>query len=440
MATTAFLRVTEHTLPAQYVRDYPNAIRGRRDTRLRLAVKQYTPLEEAEDCSEQSVTIIATGANGFPKEIYEPLFDNLYEYSRRSQQFKIRSIWMADMANQGASGVMNDNLLGDDPCWLDHSRDLLHLINTFSEQMPRPLVGLGHSLGCAQLAHLSLYHPRLFHTLVFIDPAILPEAPLKISAGLVSSLRAERWNSRQEAEAALRSNRNFLGWDEKVLELYIKYGLRSGPSAVHPDAQGTEAILTTSKHQESWMYVRPALHPPDSKIDRLLYPDLSHDDQPQKFSATRMQQNPQVSLLSHRAESSGMFGQIAHLRPSVLYLFGGASYLLNARLREDTLDITGTGIGGSGGTRLGMVKAKTWAKGGHMLPVEDGIVQEVAHASGEWLEEQVKRFEEEEKFLASWDSMKSQARGNGLVLSQAWMDMVKKPTQTKRVAGGSSKL
>lgn len=34
---------------------------------------------------------------------------------------------------------------------MDHSRDLLHMINTFRDQMPQPIVGVGHSMGAGQL-------------------------------------------------------------------------------------------------------------------------------------------------------------------------------------------------------------------------------------------------------------------------------------------------
>lgn len=41
------------------------------------------------------------------------------------------------------------------PCvlasWLDHPRDLLHFINLKRDEMPRPIVGIGHSFGGAQL-------------------------------------------------------------------------------------------------------------------------------------------------------------------------------------------------------------------------------------------------------------------------------------------------
>ena len=58
---------------------------------------------------------------------------------------------MADVSHQGESGVLNEGLLGNDPGWFDHSRDLLHLINLKRDQMPRPIMGIGHSMGGAQL-------------------------------------------------------------------------------------------------------------------------------------------------------------------------------------------------------------------------------------------------------------------------------------------------
>lgn len=32
-------------------------------------------------------------------------------------------------------------------CWFDHSRDLLFLVNQFQDEMPHPIIGIGHSMG-----------------------------------------------------------------------------------------------------------------------------------------------------------------------------------------------------------------------------------------------------------------------------------------------------
>jgi alpha-beta hydrolase superfamily lysophospholipase len=96
------------------------------------------------------VTIIAATANGFPKELYEPLWDELLSRAT-SQGWRIRGIWAADVAWQGESYVLNEKKLGNEPNWHDHARDLLHLINLKRDEMPRPIIGLGHSMGGAQM-------------------------------------------------------------------------------------------------------------------------------------------------------------------------------------------------------------------------------------------------------------------------------------------------
>lgn len=45
------------------------------------------------------------------------------------------------------AGPRADCDLHDAAGWNDHARDLLYIINMLREQMPRPIVGVGHSLG-----------------------------------------------------------------------------------------------------------------------------------------------------------------------------------------------------------------------------------------------------------------------------------------------------
>lgn len=95
----------------------------------------------------------------------------MYEKSKKGN-FAIRSIWIADVASQGMSYVLNEDNLGNDrktglassnhshmltllfhkASWLDHARDLLYMINHFRDQMSRPLIGIGHSMGGAQMS------------------------------------------------------------------------------------------------------------------------------------------------------------------------------------------------------------------------------------------------------------------------------------------------
>jgi hypothetical protein len=45
--------------------------------------------------------------------MYEPLWDDIVKLSQ-NQNFRIRSIWMADLWNQGESEIRNEDKLGDD--------------------------------------------------------------------------------------------------------------------------------------------------------------------------------------------------------------------------------------------------------------------------------------------------------------------------------------
>jgi hypothetical protein len=47
------------------------------------------------------------------KELYEPLWDEIHALSK-SFGFKIRNIWIADVAHQGISSVLNESILGND--------------------------------------------------------------------------------------------------------------------------------------------------------------------------------------------------------------------------------------------------------------------------------------------------------------------------------------
>lgn len=47
------------------------------------------------------------------QELYEPLWDELLQRSNKLS-FRIRGIWIADVAHQGQSSVLNEDKLGND--------------------------------------------------------------------------------------------------------------------------------------------------------------------------------------------------------------------------------------------------------------------------------------------------------------------------------------
>jgi hypothetical protein len=59
-------KVQEHTIITSHIREYARATASGQDEDLKLAIKQYTPVDN-QDPKPGDVTIIGGHANGFPK-------------------------------------------------------------------------------------------------------------------------------------------------------------------------------------------------------------------------------------------------------------------------------------------------------------------------------------------------------------------------------------
>lgn len=110
--SSTYFQIDEHKLEASHIRGFPRATSTKQEEVLHLVIKQYTPLRNKSP-QPGDITIIAAHANGFAKELYEPLWDDLLQ---RCEQhgFGIRGIWIADVVHQGWSGVLNEDKLGND--------------------------------------------------------------------------------------------------------------------------------------------------------------------------------------------------------------------------------------------------------------------------------------------------------------------------------------
>ncbi|KAH7028642.1 Alpha/beta hydrolase family-domain-containing protein [Macrophomina phaseolina] len=390
--------VKEHVIPCQHIRGYSRATAHKQEELLHLSVKQYIP-HDNQNPQTGDVTIIGAHAQGFPKELYEPLWADIHARVK-SAGFSIRSIWIADVANQGASGVINEYKLGNEPCAFDHARDLLHMVNTFRDQMIRPIVGIGHSMGGSILVNLALLHPRLLETLILIDPII----HRRIFAGgyrtpaLASARRRDVWPSRAAAAEDFRSNKYYRSWDPRVFALWIKHGLRNLPTAAYPrhaavhphlDPFADAVTLTTTKHQEVFTFLRPT-------FDAHATPDLGAqlggpiEPAPAEFT-------PEAALPGlpfERAESVVTFHMLPFVRPSVLYVFGGKSHYTACEPTADKVEMTGVGIGGSGGAAEGRVAEVTVEDVGHLIPME--AVEKTGELSAKWLESEMALWRERE--------------------------------------------
>lgn len=417
--------IVKHQIPCQYIREYPQALADSQQDTLYLSVKQYIP-HNNRNPQPGDVTIIAAHANGIPKELYEPLWDDLLTASESKQhRVRIRGIWITDLAHQAESAHINQKLLGNDPSWSDHARDLLHLINLKRNDMPPPLVGIGHSVGGAQLVDLSLIHPRLLSTVVLLDPVIQMRSseitPDALHGPVVlSTWRRDVWDSREVAAASFRKSKFYQAWDSRVLDLWIQHGLRDVEEEKEeggkkkdgsPSPKTRPVTLATSVAQEVWLFLRPNYGGSGDKgtgIDRETHADV----------------DPQapINYPFYRPEPARIFRSLPHLRPSALYVLASDSYVSGVDPTFDQLKIesTGTGVGGSGGVQQGRVKAVELKNAGHMIPLERPT--QTASLVADWIAQEVNRWKNgQDEFNRTW-KMKSLKEKQSLDPTwKAWM-------------------
>lgn len=264
-------------------------------------------------------------------------------------------------------------------------------------------------------------HPRLLSTLILLDPVIQKELSTASGGGAAASparastFRRDLWPSRTAAVEAFRKSKFYQAWDHRVLDRWLQDGLRDTPTAIYPEQSATgdgenPVTLTTTKHQEVFTFLRPIfegqIKPGSVVVDRYKHPDA----------------DPAMPIFFpfYRPEPVQTYHQLPFLRPSVLYLFGGLSNLSQPEARKDKLELTGSGIGGSGGVKEGRVKAVVLEDIGHLLAME--AVDACADAAAAWLDQELQRWQKDErKFKEDWSKT---PRIEKLVMSQEWRRML----------------
>ena len=260
-------------------------------------------------------------------------------------------------------------------------------------------------MGGCQLAHLALLHPRLFESLILIDPVIQGRVSVQgnVNPASMSARRRETWPSRADALASFKKSKFYQAWDERVLDLWVQHGLRDCPTTLFPDSKSGDVVtLTTTKHQEVMTFLRPNWAPRNSDEPSSAETTTSNPTQNRRthpdLTPTETPQSP-----FYRGESTLVFAQLPHLRPSVFYIFGETSFLTadGAGIHEK-MTLTGSGVGGSGGVKEGRVANVTVKGAGHLIPMEK--VDDTARFVGEWIgRELVRWWDWEGKTVGEWE-------------------------------------
>ncbi|KAF9518485.1 hypothetical protein BS47DRAFT_1338154, partial [Hydnum rufescens UP504] len=204
------------------------------------------------------LTLVVTHAVGFPKEIWEPAYAKIVE------QTELLELSGA-IINAGKFGVLS--------AWEDKSRDVLHFLLHYlpvdpvsSADLPlhlprlpdavaearrqrgfvgeRTLVGLAHSAGASALIRAAIWEPKLFHSLIALEPIVVMNGKSTLpvyDSWITGALgRRAKWSSRTEAYNSYKASPSFSYWDPTVLETFIKYGIMEDDErARRCEAQGT---------------------------------------------------------------------------------------------------------------------------------------------------------------------------------------------------------
>lgn len=266
-------------------------------------------------------------------------------------------------------------------------------------------------------------HPRLFTSLILVEPVIVPDifSGHGPSLSMLSLRRRDTWSSRSAAIAAARKTHK--RWNSRVLERWIRHGYRSLPTALYPqtesqgDSQANQndgpVTLTSSKHQEVMQYIRPnfAGHKPLGQEESTEGPPHDPLFQPDVIGPSYK------TVPFYRSEPLIAWKLLDHVRPSVLYVHGERSPISTPEIRAEILHRTGAGVGGSGGVKNSQVKQTIIEGSGHQLPLE--MVAETASAIGAWVSPEVQRWREDETRVAQgWADQPTRDR---LTVSAEWI-------------------
>jgi len=240
---------------------------------LLATAKRYWTTNSPHLSDPDAVTLIFAHATGFHKEQWEPTLDDLYTLlATNSGSVKVRDMWSIDAPNHGDAAVLNEKALkwGYDPVfgWEEYARVIHAFLTGFGTGVDidfcsRKLVGIGHSMGAAAFLLSLGYSPKLkFECLILCELMAMEQRftgePSRMLVGGAIS-RRDIWPSSEEAYSLLKARPSWKVWDDRVLKIFVKDGMRSLPTAEYPDRMDG-VTLKCSRIQETACYRDPLGH------------------------------------------------------------------------------------------------------------------------------------------------------------------------------------
>ncbi|KDR71147.1 hypothetical protein GALMADRAFT_127350 [Galerina marginata CBS 339.88] len=223
-------------------------------TPLICPIKRYTRLSEAPiDPKDPGIILLLGHGAGFFKETWEPTIEDLFKIDAKKV---IREAWGLDCQNHGEGCIVNEEALARNPRILtiwDYADAFATLFKSglLGPVNPKlhPVVLCGHSAGAVGVTlSTSYFNPpsRIpFSSIILVDPPIWgkdkdgQDSDIYKLVETMTPIRKDIWTSNDEATHWLKSRLPWGSWEERVFDAYVKYGLRSLPTAFYPDKTGT---------------------------------------------------------------------------------------------------------------------------------------------------------------------------------------------------------
>jgi hypothetical protein len=199
-----------------------------------------------------------------------------------------------------------------------------------------------------------------------------------------------------------------------------QFGFRDLPTALYPDVDAVKArfnttadisatpvTLTTTKYHELLGQIRENFTARSVETGRIEVPRATHADMDPFVAANPL----------YRPESRSTFLRLPTLRPSCLWILGGATFLGVDEVHEG-IKTCGAGVGGSGGIAEGRVREVILPGLGHLMPFQE--IKTLMEPCVVWLGEEMDRYRRMER---EWEE-KRKGKSH-LVVEETWYKVLK---------------
>jgi len=181
--------------------------------------------QESNTINTPSTLLVCVHANGFCKEIWQPIWDLLAESPTLGRQVHALAL---DLPGHGSSNPM------ELPATQEQlAVAVLQALDEYKQEASGTLfshlVGLGHSVGGTSLLAAERARPGSFHSMALIEPILLRRDTSIVPKGDLGAFTLKRrrtFASRQAAMESFQTKANFKQWRRDMLEMYINHGFK----------------------------------------------------------------------------------------------------------------------------------------------------------------------------------------------------------------------